>query len=151
MSSGDPIRVFVTHAWQEGDDYLRVYEYLESARNFRYFNCSAPGRRPAGQVVDAERDELRRQISTSEAVIALSSMIATDRALLHFEINFAKSIDKPVIMLPAFGSELALPAEFRGLADENAAWDERAIVDALRRQARHQESTRWDTIEFKLD
>ena len=44
-----------------------------------------------------------------------------------------------------------LPAEFRGLADENAAWDERAIVDALRRQARHQESTRWDTLEFKLD
>jgi hypothetical protein len=25
------------------------------------------------------------------------------------------------------------------------------LIDALRRQARHQETTRWDTIEFKLD
>jgi hypothetical protein len=24
-------------------------------------------------------------------------------------------------------------------------------VDALRRQARHEETTRWDTIDFKLD
>jgi hypothetical protein len=151
MASGDPIRVFVTHAWQESDDYLRVFEYLESARNFRYFNCSAPGRRPDARAVEAERDELRRQIGTSEAVIALASMLPAESALLHFEINFAKSGDKPVIMLPAFGGELALPAEFRGLADENVAWDERAIVDALRRQARHQESTRWDTIDFKLD
>jgi len=25
------------------------------------------------------------------------------------------------------------------------------LIDALRRQARHEETTRWDTIEFKLD
>jgi hypothetical protein len=25
------------------------------------------------------------------------------------------------------------------------------LIDALRRQARHQESTRWDSIDFKLD
>jgi hypothetical protein len=24
-------------------------------------------------------------------------------------------------------------------------------VDAIRRQARHEDTTRWDTIEFKLD
>ena len=37
------------------------------------------------------------------------------------------------------------------LADEVSAWNERSLIDALKRQARHQESTRWDTIEFKLD
>ena len=31
------------------------------------------------------------------------------------------------------------------------AMNERAIVDALRRQARHEETMRWETIEFKLD
>jgi len=35
------------------------------------------------------------------------------------------------------------------LADEVSPWNERSLIDALRRQARHQESTRWDTIEFK--
>lgn len=149
MASGDPIRVFVTHAWQESDDYLRVFEYLESARGFRYLNCSVPEREPSGH--EAVRNELRRQIDASEAVIALASLSAQQRDLLYFEINYAKAIDKPVIMLPGFGREYPLPKEFNGLADESASWDERSLVDALRRQARHQESTRWDTIEFKLD
>ena len=149
MVSGDPIRVFVTHAWQQGDDYLRVFEYLESARNFRYLNCSVPDRQVSGH--EDMREELRRQINAAEVVVALASMAARERDLLYFQINYAKASDKPVVMLPGFGREILLPNEFSGLLDEQAKWDERAIVDALRRQARHQESTRWDTIEFKLD
>ncbi len=149
MASGDPIRVFVTHAWQESDDYLRVFEYLESARNFRYLNCSVPALQVSGH--EAVREELRRQINAAEVVIALASLSVQDRDLLYFEINYAKSADKPVVMLPGFGREYPLPREFNGLLDETAKWDERSLVDALRRQARHQETTRWDTIEFKLD
>ena len=37
------------------------------------------------------------------------------------------------------------------LADEVVDWDERALVDAIKRQARHEDTTRWDTIEFKMD
>ena len=33
----------------------------------------------------------------------------------------------------------------------DSGWDERALRDALRRQARHEETFRWDTIEFTLD
>ena len=42
MSQANPIRLFVTHAWELSDDYLRVFEYLESARNFFYRNYSTP-------------------------------------------------------------------------------------------------------------
>lgn len=149
MASGDPIRIFVTHAWEESDDYQRVFEYLESARNFRYRNVTAPDVKVSGH--EAVRDELRRQIDAAEVVVALASLAAQNRDLLYFQLNYAKGSDKPVVMLPGFGRELQLPKEFSGLADEQAAWDERSLVDALRRQARHEETTRWDTIEFKLD
>ncbi len=151
MASGDPIRVFVTHAWRDSDDYSRVFEFLECARNFRYQNCSAPERRPASGGVEAEREELRRQIAAAEAVIALSSMMPQDLALLHFEMVYAQSAHRPVLLLPVFGQSLRMPPEFKGLADESLQWDERALVDALRRQARHEETNRWDTVEFKLD
>jgi hypothetical protein len=36
-------------------------------------------------------------------------------------------------------------------ASEIIEWDERALVDAVRKHARHEDTTRWDTIEFKLD
>ena len=47
MSQNNPIRLFVTHAWETSDEYLRIFEYLESARNFFYKNLSAPDKAPA--------------------------------------------------------------------------------------------------------
>jgi hypothetical protein len=152
MASGDPIRIFVAHAWQEYDDYLRLFEYLESARNFVYVNCSKPGwTAAAGAPVDAARDELRLQIGRSEAVIVFASQLIEHKELMQFELSCAKGMSKPVILLPTFGKAVAVPAAFKGLWDEEAEWDGRAIIDAIKRQARHQESTRWDSIDFKMD
>jgi|SRR5579862_5841050 len=151
MSKREPIRVFVTHCFEESDDYLRVFEYLESARNFYYRNCSAPDQRVLTGGQDALRELLRQQITPAEVVIALASMYPAHQDLLLFELNYAKASDKPVLLLPNFGREQLEIKAFAGLIDENVGWDERALVDAVRRQARHEETTRWDTIEFKLD
>jgi len=64
-------RIFVTHAWENSDDYLRVFEYLESQRNFFYRNYSTL----TGAAGDKEalRENLRQQITPAEAIIALSS------------------------------------------------------------------------------
>lgn len=151
MSQRDPIRVFVTHSFAESDDYVRVFEYLESARNFYYRNCGNLAMTDLGRSQDAVREELRRQIGVAEVVIALSSLYSSDPDQLIFELNFAKASDKPVILLPLFGREQPKLKALEGLIDESIAWDERALVDAIKRQARHEETTRWDTIEFKLD
>ena len=151
MSQRDPIRVFVTHAWEQSDDYLRVFEYLESARNFYYRNCSNPDQHPVDKSVEGLREELRQQIAPSEVVVALSSLYGTHRDLLQFQLHYAKASDKPVVLMPGFGRELPLPRDVGDLADMRAGWDERALVDAIRRQARHEDTTRWDTIEFKIE
>jgi len=150
MSQRDPIRVFVTHCFVESDDYVRVFEYLESARNFYYRNCGNLTQ-PQGRSQDALREELRRQISAAEVVIALASLYPEQQDLLIFQLNYTKASDKPVVFLPLFGREQPKLKTLDGLIDETVAWDERALVDAVKRQARHEETTRWDTIEFKLD
>ncbi len=150
MSQTNPVRLFVTHAWENSDDYLRVFEYLESARNFFYRNYSTPEQRPSGDN-EALRENLRRQIAPAEAVIALSSLFETHRDLLTFELLYAQASHKPVILMKPFGTRKDVPKAILDLANEVVEWDERALVDAIRRQARHEETTRWDTIEFKLD
>jgi hypothetical protein len=55
------------------------------------------------------------------------------------------------VLMKPFGSTRELPKTILDLASEVVDWDERALVDAIRREARHEETTRWDTIEFKLD
>ena len=150
MSQNNPIRLFVTHAWDTSDEYLRIFEYLESARNFFYKNLSAPDKAPAGGK-EADREELRRQMAQAECIIALPGMYAKQSELLLFELNFAKASDKPVILMKPFGANAVLPTAITSLADQIVEWDGRALVDAVKKQARHEESHRWDTIEFKLD
>ena len=150
MSQNNPIRLFVTHAWEPSDDYLRIFEYLESARNFFYKNLAAPDKAPAGGK-EADREELRRQIAQAEVIIALPGLYAKQSDLLLFEITFAKASDKPVILMRPFGANAVLPKEITSLTDQVVDWDGRALVDAIKAQARHEESHRWDTIEFKLD
>ena len=150
MSQANPVRLFVTHAWENSDDYLRVFEYLESARNFFYRNYSTPDRRPGGDK-EALREDLRQQIKPVEAVIALSSLFDGHQDLLTFQLLYAQASHKPVMLMKPFGTRNEVPKAILDLANEVIEWDERALVDAIRRQARHEETTRWDTIEFKLD
>jgi len=150
MSRANPLRLFVTHAWENSDDYLRVFEYLESARNFFYRNYSTPERRPAGDA-EALREDLRRQIDPVETVIALSSLHDMQQDLLTFQLRYAQANHKPVILMGPFGAHRQMPKTVLDLANEVVEWDERAVVDAIRRQARQEQTTRWDTIEFKLD
>ncbi len=146
----NPIRLFVTHSWEENDDYSRVFEYLESPGTFYYQNTSQPqARRPVDK--ESQREELRRQIGLSEVVVAVPAAFRWAPELVLFQMNFAKAADKPIVALEYFGSQETLPKAMLDLADEVTAWNERNLIDALKRHARHEETTRWDTIEFKLD
>ncbi len=150
MSQANPIRLFVTHLWENSDDYLRVFEYLESSRNFFYANSSKPELRPGGDK-EAQKEVLRKQIAPVEVVIGLSSLYETSQDLVTFQLLYAQASHKPVVLMKPFGSQRPVPKELADLADEEVDWDERALVDAIKRQARHEDTTRWDTIEFKLD
>jgi len=150
VSQADPVRIFVTHCWETSDDYLRVFEYLESQRNFFYRTYSTPEQRPQGDK-EALRENLRKQIAPCEAVIGLSSLFDAHQELLTFQLLFAQASHKAVILMKPFGTRKEVPKAILDLANEVVDWDERALVDAIRRQARHEDTTRWDTIEFKLD
>jgi hypothetical protein len=150
VSQADPVRIFVTHCWETSDDYLRVFEYLESQRNFFYRTYSVPEQRPQSDK-EALRENLRKQIAPCEAVIGLSSLFDKHQELLTFQLLFAQASHKPVILMKPFGTRKEVPKAILDLANEVVDWDERALVDAIRRQARHEDTTRWDTIEFKLD
>jgi hypothetical protein len=150
MSQENPIRLFVTHLWEPSDDYLRVFEYLESHRNFFYRNFSTPDQRPSGDK-EALKEDLRRQMAQAEAVIALASLYDRNPDLVTFQLLYAQACQKPVILLKSFGAPRPVPKALAEHADEVVEWDERALVDAVRRGARHEDTSRWDVIEFKLD
>ena len=146
----NPIRLFVTHAWEDNDDYTRLFEYLEAPGTFYYQNTSQPhAKRPLDK--ESQREDLRRQIAPSEVIVVFPAVYRASPELVLFQMTFAKAADRPIVAMENFGSTDPLAKAIKDLADEVSAWNERSLIDALKRQARHQETTRWDTIEFKLD
>src|SRR5262249_29799417 len=112
---------------------------------------AAPDKAPQGGGKDADREEYRRQIAQAECVIALPGLYRQDAESMLFQMTFAKASDKPVILMRPFGANAVLPPAITSMSDQIVDWDGRALVDAIKAQARHEESNRWDTIEFKLD
>lgn len=150
MSQKNPIRLFVTHTFEEHVDYQRVYEYLESSPNFFYVNCAAPDKVPESGGKEALKEELRNQIKTAEVVIVPGSMYSEQRDWITYQMDAAQAMGLPLVALEPFGGVQQLPKEVAERADELVGWNERMMVDAIRRQARHEETTRWEVVEFEM-
>jgi hypothetical protein len=151
VTESNPIQLFVTHLYAPDESYFRVFEYLESQPNYYYKNLATPDRPPRSKEKEAIREDLRRQIAGAEVVVALSSLYMRDPTSIEYQCLYAQSCDKPLVVMEPFGTKEPVPARLRELADEVVAWNGREMADSIRRQARHEDTTRWDTIEFKLD
>ena len=150
VTQKNPVRLFVCHVYRTDEDYHRVFEYLESSNNFFYQNTSTPDQRPQGDR-EVLREDLRKQIREAEVVILTASLYRRNIDWIEFQLHCAKAFDKAIVVVEPFGGQDTIAPAVQELADEVVPWDKRQLVDAVKRQARHEETTRFDVIEFKLD
>lgn len=150
MSDASPIRVFVSHLFEKHPDYLRVFEYLESREKFHYLNVSNPDTVP-GSGKEALKDELRSQIKASEVMVLPVSIYDLNRDLVTFQMDCAGAFNKPIIGVKSFGGTVIIQKIILERAADVVEWNARSLVDAIRQHARHENTARWDIVEFKLD
>ena len=150
MSEKNPIRIYVTHSFASHPDYHRVFEYLEALPNFFYRNCSVPDHLPTVGGKEGLKEEYRTQLKTAEVVVVLSSLYMENEYWTTYQMDAAQASNLPLVAIEPFGVNAKVPAEIVKRAAEVVGWNERLIMDALRRQARHEDTQRWETIEFKL-
>ena len=148
MSENNPIRVFVAHSFAESDDYLRVFEFLESVDRFFYLNVSKPENMPRTGGMDAIKEEMISQIKVSEAMIVLATMYSENTHLTQVQRGVAEANEIPTIAVRPFGGISESPQELMDRASEYIEWNHREMADALRRQARFEDTARWDVIDF---
>ena len=151
MSERNPIRIYAVHGWSQDEDYMRLFEYLESADKFYYRALSNPeARSPGGDGVAARRTVINEALKDAECVVCCAGTWERFNDWARFTVETARGLDLPVIAVEHFGPK-DMDVRLKGHAAEVVGWDSRSIVDAIRREARHEETTRFDTIEFKLD
>lgn len=148
MSESNPIRVFATHCFDETDDYLRIFEFLESVDRFYYLNVSRPENLPTTGGAQELKDELINQIKASEAVIVLPSTFEQNRDLTNFMMDVAEANNLGMITIRPFGGIQQIQPELVERCAEQIEWNDREMVDALRRQARGEDTARWEVLDF---
>ncbi|MGI9290993.1 MAG: hypothetical protein ACR2QG_06920 [Gammaproteobacteria bacterium] len=150
MSMNDPLRIFITHSYQEHEEFTRVFEYLESRDNFFYENCSDPENKPAGGALEAVQEHLRNQIEKAEVVIFPVGMHAQDPNLYNFQLTVAQAFKKPILAIKSFGDTMIIPPEALKATNDIVEWNDRIITDTVRRLARG-DASESDIIEFDIE
>lgn len=148
MSEQNPIRVFAIHVFEESDDYLRVFEFLESVDRFFYVNVSRPENLPTTGDPQAIKDELIAQIKLAEVVVVLASTYEENKDLVNFMMDVAEANNIGRLVIRPFGGAQETPDELLKRCDEAVEWNNREIADAMRRLGRGEDTARWEVIDF---
>jgi len=129
MSQENPFRLFITHTWEESEDYVRFFDYISEIESFFYTNLSEPDKFP-GSSIESIQSEFNRQMKPSELVVVLSSAYVKDANLVQYQLDLARALAKPVIAVEPFGPEPMLKP-LKDRAEQVVPWYNRAIVDAI--------------------
>lgn len=151
MSEENPYRVFVTHVFQDDEDYQRVFEYLESRDQFFYLTSSDLAKMPESGGLEAMKAELREQIKPAEVVIMPITTFETNPDLVRFQMDVAEAFAKPILGVKSFGDTVAIHKEMIDRCADIIEWNERTMIEAIKRLGRNEETAQWEVIDFDLD
>jgi len=126
-------KLFISHAWKYSDRYARAVHFLNEAANFKWSNFSVPESKAFEGMTNAElTEQMRRQIRPVQCVVIVSGMYVNHSDWIQFEMDFAKSIEKPILGIRRWG-EQRTPQSVVDCADEMVNWNSSSIVAAIRR------------------
>lgn len=125
-------RLFISHAWSYSERYERAINFINDAPNFSWTNFSVPIDRKFEQMSQRDlEEELRQQIRPVQCVVVLAGMYAAHSDWIQFEIDYAKSLSKPILGIIPWGAERT-PLSVQQAANKMVGWNAASIVSGIR-------------------
>ena len=130
-------RIFISHAWKYGDDYIRLVNLLDAAPYFHYFNYPAPEQKPLfpSGTPYTSSDIARKitdKIRPARITLVISGMYAAYSDWMQYVIDESLRMRMPVIGIMPRGQE-RVPLYVRDRVDVLVGWNTSSIVSAIRR------------------
>lgn len=128
-------RLFISHAWHRHEGYDRLIEFLDDARLFIYSNYSVPQDKAFRGMTNPQlREQLEKQINPTEVVLILGGIYVSYSSWIQYEIDHAKSLNKPIIGIRPRGAK-RMPQAVTDAANIVVGWNTDSIVSAIRKYA----------------
>jgi hypothetical protein len=126
-------KLFISHAWDYHDDYTRLVQLLKEANYFSYANYSVPKHDSFGKMTPTQlKEEIRQQIRPVNCFLALCGVYMSYSDWIQFEIDFAVSLEKPIIGIKPWGN-INVSTAVSDVAKEIVGWNTDSILAAIRK------------------
>lgn len=125
--------IFISHAWQYSSHYNKIIEWLNSASNFSWSNCSVPSTNALPDKTSAGLSKgMTRQINPSQVVIILGGMYAAHSGWIEYEINEAQRLNKTIIGITPWGQERIPKIVQEASVCPMVGWNSNSVISAVR-------------------
>ena len=116
--------IFISHIGQNEDEYDTFTAKLSAAYDFEFKNYGILGKDKTTE------KELQEQIEPVGVVIILSGLYNKHKIIIKKQIDTAKKLDKPIIVIRPYGME-EVPSELENIAADVIGWNAPCIIDAI--------------------
>lgn len=125
-------RLFISHSWSYSERYNAMVNLLNNRSYFNFTNYSVPETKAFGPMARYKmEEELRSQIRPVNCVIIIGGMWANHSDWIKFEMDFANSINKPVLGVRPRGAQV-MPIAVALASDLVVNWNSDSIVAGIR-------------------
>lgn len=125
-------RLFISHSWSYSERYMAMVNLLNNRPYFDFTNYSVPETKAFGPMADtAMKEQLRKQITPVQCVIIIGGMWANHSYWIQFEMDFAKSIGKPILGVRPRSAKV-MPQLVTTTSDLVVNWNSESIVAGIR-------------------
>lgn len=124
-SESNVYKIFISHTGEDEEEYSRFIEKLSTAYEFEYKNYS---RLKEDKIT---QKELQEQIDPVGIVIILSGLYNKYKNIVGNQIDIAKKLNKPIIIIRPYGME-NVPPELEKIAKDVIGWNAPCIVDSIK-------------------
>lgn len=115
-------KIFISHAGKNQDEYSLFIEKLQAAHDFEF--------KDYGILDGISEKDLQEQITPVGIVIILSGLYNQCKNIIKKQIDIAKELNKPIIVIRPFGME-NVPFELEEIALDIIGWNAPCIVGAI--------------------
>lgn len=125
-------RLFISHSWSYSERYNSMVSLLTNRPYFEWQNYSVPESKAfVGLNSNALAEQLRNQIRPVQCVIIIGGMWTNHSDWIQFEMDFAKSIGKPILGVRPRSAKV-MPQAVVNAADAVVNWNSDSIVAGIR-------------------
>ena len=115
--------IFISQLKDDDKEYNRFIGKLEASYDFQWKNHSIAD--------ETDNEQLKEQMKDVDVVVILSGMYSKNKNLIQQEIDLARNLEKPIVIIRPYGME-NVPGSIEDAASEVVGWNTSCIVDSVR-------------------